>query len=323
MAPLLACVIAACAPSAADAPVADQWRAIALTATPVELGAEEVGRLRFRGGLRLDAPDDSLFGGLSGLEVLDDGRLIAVTDKGLWFEAQLTLDHAGALVGAAGARIAFLRDENGDVFEDKESGDSEGLAHLPDGRFAVSFEQTQTLRIYDLNRDGPFGAAQAGPTLAGIVRLPRNVGLEALAATADGAMLVGAEGGGRARTPLWLAPLGATSAVASRIRYRPHRGYSLTALDRLPGGGFVAIERFYAPTLPPRARVMRFDDTALNGESIEAEELALLAPPLAVDNFEGVAAVRNADGSTRLYLVSDDNFSDRQRTLLLAFDVAQ
>ena len=51
------------------------------------------------------------------------------------------------------------------------------------------------------------------------------------------------------------------------------------------------------------------------------ELLAEIAAPLAVDNFEGVAAVRAPDGGVRLYIVSDDNFSPRQRTLLLAFDI--
>lgn len=45
-----------------------------------------------------------------------------------------------------------------------------------------------------------------------------------------------------------------------------------------------------------------------------------LAPPMTVDNFEGVAVVARPDGGWRLYLLSDDNFQPAQRTLLLAFD---
>jgi hypothetical protein len=41
---------------------------------------------------------------------------------------------------------------------------------------------------------------------------------------------------------------------------------------------------------------------------------------LTVDNLEGVAAVPRPGGVTRFYLVSDDNASPQQRTLLLAFD---
>ena len=38
-----------------------------------------------------------------------------------------------------------------------------------------------------------------------------------------------------------------------------------------------------------------------------------------MDNFEGVAVATPAGGSTIVLIVSDDNFSALQRTLLLAF----
>lgn len=316
-----AALLAACAPSAADAPIAEQWRAAELEITPAELGAERVGVLQFRGGIAL-ASEDRDFGGWSGVEVLEDGRLIAVSDAGMWFSAALSFDEDGALIGLADARLAPMRDEAGVPFATKEAGDAEGFAQLPDGRFAVSFEQTQTIRIYELNRDGPFGAAVAGPVLEETRDLPPNAGLEALAATADGALLVGAEGGG-GPTPLWVARLGESEPAPVRARYQPRDGYSLTALDRLPNGDFVALERFYAPIIGARARVTRFAASALDGDIVVVEVLAEIAPPMPVDNFEGIAAVRMPDGTTRLYIASDDNFSERQRTLLLAFDVVE
>jgi hypothetical protein len=315
-----AALTGACAPSAADAPIAEQWRAVEVDAVPVVFDEARVGQLQFRGGLALSS-EDPVFGGFSGLEVLEDGRLVAISDNGDWFEARLVLDEAGALIGVANMRTALMRDEHGLPFENKRAGDSEGLAQLPDGRFAVSFEQTQSLRIYDLNRDGPFGPARAGPLLADSADLPSNVGLEALAATADGALLVGAEGGEARATPLWLAQLGAGEPVAPVGQYRAGRGFSLTSLDRLPGGGFVALERFYAPVIGARIRIMRFAEGVLH--DVQPEQLALIAPPMPIDNFEAISAVRTADGAVRLYILSDDNFRDRQRTLLLAFDLAE
>ena len=320
---LLALALAACAPTAADTP--QQWRAVEISATPVELGAETVGRLRSRGGLAL-ASNNPVFGGLSGLEIIDPDRLIAISDNGDWFEGRLVLDDGGKLIGVADVRTAFIRDENGNVFPNKAAGDSEGLAQLPDGRFAVSFEQTQTIRIYDMNRDGPFGAARRGPVLAGARRLPGNTGLEALASTEDGRLVVGAEGGDQATTPIWVAPLDARRPVRSHIGYPLSGGFSLTSLDRMPDGGFVALERFYAPVIGARARITTFPAASLDAEGgalPNVRELALLDPPLTLDNFEGVAAMRMPDGATRIYIVSDDNFSARQRTLLLAFDVIE
>jgi len=45
-----------------------------------------------------------------------------------------------------------------------------------------------------------------------------------------------------------------------------------------------------------------------------------VAAPLSVDNFEGLGVVQRPDGGFRFYLISDDNASASQRTLLLAFD---
>lgn len=312
-------MLAACEGSAADAPIAEQWRGITVTATSVEFAAERVGRLEFRGGLRLDG-EQAVFGGLSGLEVLENQQLIAISDKGDWFEAQLELDEAGRLVGVRDWRTAMMRDESGEPFQSKAAGDSEDLAQLNDGRFAVSFEQTQTIRIYDLNRDGPFGPAVAGPLLAGAAALPPNAGLEALTSSGDGTLIVGAEGGEGRTTPIWRAPLDVDGPIESSARYPLAFGYSLTSLDRLPDGSYVALERFFAPVIGPRARITRFqfDD---NGAITQVEELARLAAPMPVDNFEGVSAVRGPNGVTRIYIVSDDNFRRRQRTLLLAFDL--
>ena len=47
------------------------------------------------------------------------------------------------------------------------------------------------------------------------------------------------------------------------------------------------------------------------------------APFYTIDNMEGIAVSRSADGETRLTLISDDNFRrDMQRTLLLQFALA-
>jgi len=40
---------------------------------------------------------------------------------------------------------------------------------------------------------------------------------------------------------------------------------------------------------------------------------------LAVDNFEGIAVRQDSNGDTLVYIVSDDNYSPLQRTLLLQF----
>ena len=48
-----------------------------------------------------------------------------------------------------------------------------------------------------------------------------------------------------------------------------------------------------------------------------------LAPPLSLDNFEAISATRGPDGGLRLYILSDDNFSALQRTLIMQFTLPE
>ncbi|HVY84578.1 MAG TPA: esterase-like activity of phytase family protein [Caulobacterales bacterium] len=320
---VLALALTACGQAASQQvapPDPDQWRNITVTETPVDLGAAKVGALTFRGGVQLRSTDYA-FGGLSGLVVLDDGRLIAISDNGDWLSARIALNEAGDLVGITEPRMALMRGEDGQPFADKEAGDSEDVTQLPDGRFAVSFEQVQRVRIYDLNRDGPFGAAQRAPALAEAQLLPHNEGLEALTTDQSGALIVGAEHGDQRGHMIWRAPLDAQSPVPPLARFRMRAGYGLAGFARLPNGDILALERFFAPVVGIRIRLEQLDHGALEQGRAEAREIAYFGPPLSIDNFEGVSAVRRADGGVRLYLISDNNFSRRQRTLLYAFDL--
>jgi len=317
-------LLGACAPMSAaeDATVPEQWTAIEMEALPVDIGAERIGRLQFRGGIALDSEDGWWFGGISGMEVLDGERFLMISDRGDWFEGRFVLDDAGALIGATDVRTAPLRDTNGQPVDDRDDSDSEALTQLMDGRFAVSFEQRPRILIYDVNRDGPFGAPVEGPRLDGAERLPANSSLEALAIDGEGNFIVGAEGSAGS-TPIWRAPIGATAPVRAAFSYRLPLGYSLTSLDRGPDGGFFAVERFYAPVIGARARITFIPDSAFEheGDLEGVEEIASLTPPLALDNFEAIAVVRRGDSGVRIYIASDHNFSDRQRTLVYAFDL--
>ena len=299
----------------------DQWRAISVEVIPVPSPVESVGQLAYRGGIELRS-NNPMFVGLSGIEVLEDGRVVAISDEADWIEAHLTLDDRGYLTSLTEVRGAFMRDEHGRVLRRKREADSEGLTQMADGRFAVSFERTNLIRIYDLNRDGPFGVAQMGPRLDEVAYLPDNSSFEALA-TMDNNLLTAAEGGDETLTPMWLAPLGARTPVPPRFSYPLSDGFSITGMDRLPNGDFVALERFYAPVIGPRARITRFAAPSGEGGVVQPEVLALLEPPFPLDNFEGISAVRMPDGATRIYIVSDNNKSAQQRTLLLAFDLIE
>ncbi len=309
-------------------PDAADWLAIRLSVRAVPLAPSApdmgtVGQLRYRGGIEI-ASDEARFGGLSDIYVAEDGRVLAVSDQGDWFAARLVLDDADTLVGLADGRIAAMRGENGRPLPDKEHADAEDITRLPDGRFAVSFERTHTVRLYDLEKNGPMAPAEKELGLAGTDDLDANDSLEAMAAFGDN-LLIGAEGFRKNGAPFWIAPLASDVLPTPVGRTQTQDGYGLVALDRLPDGDFVAMERFFAPLIGPRIFIRRVEQAGLTASPArwEGETIADLNPPVGLDNFEGLAITHASDGPVRIYIVSDNNFSGSQRTLLYAFDLVE
>jgi hypothetical protein len=57
----------------------------------------------------------------------------------------------------------------------------------------------------------------------------------------------------------------------------------------------------------------------VGGGRVSVAPLAEIAAPLNVENFEGVAAIQRKEGY-RLFILSDNDFAENRRTLLMAFD---
>jgi hypothetical protein len=92
-------------------------------------------------------------------------------------------------------------------------------------------------------------------------------------------------------------------------------GFGLVAARRLPQGRTAWLLRAFNP-ITRSVIDLRITDGA--GRVLDQMELR---EPLTVDNFEGLGAVPDKTGDgVRFYVISDDNFSKSQRTLLLAFD---
>jgi hypothetical protein len=223
------------------------------------------------------------------------------------------LDGERRLAGIADAGWARLTDEQGQPFAGpKDDADAEDITYLPGGGFAVSFEQHPRVEAY-------VGAGPGRPlgVPAEASSLPPNTGLEALTAWTDGQgreRLVEGSEDGRA----WSCDMQGRACVQilDPARDGPEKAFALTGLDALDAGGMVAVYRAFDLIRGARAKVFWLRPEAPR----KLTELATIAPPYTVDNMEGIAAVRSADGSIRLYLVSDDNLSKAQRTILLAFD---
>jgi hypothetical protein len=287
---------------------------VAVQGEPVPMDREDplrtrLGPLTFAGGVSLNAQDTPRFGGLSGLDVLPDGRLIAVADTGDLIEGRLRLDEKGRLEGLDDVTIRRLTDEHGEPFETKKRGDAEDVTWLPEGGFAVSFEQDHRILVYRSD-----GSIQRLPPPTPM--RPGNAGIEALAywidpTTAQPRLILGLERGDAFNCGLDGADC---RPLLERRRDTP-RGFRLTGLDALPDGRLVAVYRAASLFGGLRAIIAEVRP----GEAKPVLPLAQLAGPLTADNMEAIAAIPSAEG-VRLYVASDDNFMFLQRTLLMAFD---
>ena len=294
--------------------------AVPVTVTPVALNPKDpsqqsVGRFVYAGGVALEAPSALRFGGLSDIDVTSDGRMVAVSDAGRFVEASLVLDRQGRLSDVVDVRMTQLVGTDGQLLVEKAVADAEGLALLPSGDRLVSFERQHRIWRYPANGALP-SPAPAPDAASGF---PANAGLEGLAAlpgSAPGTYLAGSEGG-----VVWLCTFVAAcreTALGTRV---PEE-YGLTAVAASPDGETVALlARSFDPERGVRIVVRLVARTAIDSPSVPLLDELVLSEPLTRDNFEGIAVVNGGQpGVLRLYLLSDNNFSDSQKTYLLAFD---
>lgn len=278
---------------------------IEIAAAPVELGtAADIAAalpdgVSFRGGWHLTAANPD-FGGLSGLAIQASGDLLAVSDQGTFIEIGLT----DGTPNGRGTVMAML-DEQGKLISGKADGDAEGLA-LSDGLAFVSFEHNHRILAFNLER---CGTAAKGVLFASLpervlkAKMSANGGAESLDVDSDGHLQAGYE-----------TSVGDFAPVVTF----DHQGVSLGEPKPIP-----VARDFKLVGSDSGVRLTRFYDREQgNMNDIILPDMTIrLAPPLAVDNFEGIATRVNADGSRLIYIISDDNFSGRQRTLLYKFEV--
>lgn len=306
-------IVAAC--TAQAQPGAEAAHDIRIAAEPIPLDPKDaragrIGNFAYAGGLRLTSPDTSLFGGLSDLKIGRGGELVAETDEGNLLRARIVLDAQGRLVGLDRASLGPLTGLRGAPLQGKAEADAEGVAVWPNGDLMVSFERDHRIWLYPRGGGDPAGLPKPA------VSMPDNEGMEALAlAPSQGsdAYWVGIEGGA-----IWLCRLKAACTEWSGF-IKPSLLFRLTAVAETPQGDLVILHHSWNPLTGSRVR-LSIVTIPRPGKPSRVRDTLELGPNLNIDNFEGVAAVPAPGGGLRLYLISDDNFSPRQRTLLEAFD---
>jgi hypothetical protein len=325
----LAAALAALVTTAAAEPI--QLTSSRVTLFPAKSGQRTAGSLIFRGGLVLSSPSPD-FGGWSGLGVSADGReMLAISDEAHWLGARLSYDSNGDLSAASDGDMAPMLDESGRPMRGKE-GDAEGLALIAPnevhGTVVVSFERNVRVWRYDLFKG--FGARPTDVPIGNWVKkLHDNRQIEAVALLRPDTLIAFGETKVNPGDDI-LAAFEAYPGVAGHPQTRllsvaPHDPFAITAAAPDGHGGLFLLERRFSLLGGLGMEVRQVGAAELHPAArIEGRVLVnLAAQDATIDNMEGLAVREDAARKTLLYLISDDNFSPLQRTLLLMFEVGK
>ena len=283
------------------------------------------GKLEFRGGLELSS-DYQNFGGISGLSVTPDGeRFLALTDRGRWLRGRI------ASIGDRPMRIedaemAPMLGADGRPLGARGWWDTESLT-MDGGIAYIGIERVNQIVRFDIGRQGLQARGQPIPVPPGVKELPRNQGLEALAFVPRGLPLAGTliaiserglDAAGNIRGFLIGGPTpGEFSVVRSD-------DFDVTDAAITPAGDLLVLERRFSIF---RGAAMRIRKIALAnvkpGATLDGPILIEADRAAQIDNMEALGIHRNSAGETILTIISDDNFSPLQRTILLRFTLIE
>jgi len=281
------------------------------------------GELVFCGGLVLTSSDKA-FGGISALRLEADGeRFIACSDRALWLRGRILYKN-GRPAGIMEASLSPILNAEGRPARDW---DVESLTG--DGRSLwIGLERLNgIMRFDDYRTEGVLARGRPIPVPPELKELRYNRGLEGLVFVPEGLTLGGAlialserslTKSGDHKAFLIGGPSPGSFAV------KRTRGFDISDAALAPPGDLMLLERFFTMSqgLAVRIRRLRLGDIK-PGALVDGPILLEADMRFQIDNMEALAVHRTPSGETRLTLISDDNFSRYQRTLLLQFALAE
>ncbi|MGL4322353.1 MAG: esterase-like activity of phytase family protein [Paracoccaceae bacterium] len=258
--------------------------------------------------------NDPAFGGLSAIELDDTGTsFTALTDRGTLYQGRLQRQANGQITRIVDVIAHELHGRDDQPLNNTQD-DSEGLAIAPDGRIFVSFEGPARI----LRFASPDAPARGLPRDPDFAAMQPNSALEALAIDPQGMLYTLPERSGAMDRPFpvyryanrsWTQPF----SIPRDGEYLP------TAADFGPDGQLYILERNFQGILGFQSRVRRY---AVSGDTISAGETVLETALGEHSNLEGLSVWRDAEGTLRLTMVSDDNFRFFLSTTLVEYAIA-
>ncbi len=276
------------------------------------------GELTFLGGLILTS-SDPVFGGISGFHLSQqDNSFLAVTDKGTLLSGRLDVDGEQP-VGLSNVMAAALKDEKGRPLARRGRGDAESITLAPDAVY-IGLERINEIWRYPRPPMGRNGTQVKVPK--GVRELRNNLGLESLVHVPSGPLKgaligigeAGLKEGGDLPGFIIGGPMPGTFTIAKSSFF------NATDAALGPDGELFLLERHFSWFTGVLMQLRRFRlDDIRPGAALSGEVLGTFNNTYEIDNMEGMSVTVGADGRTLLTLISDDNFSPIQRTILLRF----
>jgi hypothetical protein len=310
-------------PAVAQAPHADsiqkiQIRAQAIEAfDPREPARTRFGALEFRGGLVLESPHRD-FGGVSGMRVAADGQhFLSVTDKGNWLRGRIVY-RGNTPIAVTDAEMAPILGPDGKPLKARRWYDAEALA-VDAGVAYVGIERVNQVVRFDIAKDGLRARGRPIAVPPGMKLLPHNQSIECLELTKSGVgtLISMSERGLDTRGDLMGFLIGGEGGVFSLKRTDD---FDVSDCAATPDGRLLVLERRFSWV---RGLAVRIRSVPLNaiksGALVHGRELIFADMGHQIDNMEGLSVHRDSSGALVLTLISDDNFSPLQRTLMLQF----
>jgi hypothetical protein len=283
------------------------------------------GKLEYRSGLILTSAFRG-FGGLSGLRLDAKGeRFISFSDKGSWFTGRI-LYQGRAMTGLDDVEAAPMLGADGRPITARGWFDSESIAL--DGSFVyIGLERVNQVLRFDFSKGFTRSRGEVVPMPLAVKKLPFNKGLEALVFVPKGLPLAG--------TLIAISERGLDSTgnligflvggpTPGQFSVRRSENFDVSDAVLLPSGDLLVLERKFSLLEGLGVRIRRIalkslaPGAVVDGPSIFEADLGQ-----EIDNMEGIDAHVTPEGDTVLTMVSDDNFSMIQRTLLLQFTLVE
>lgn len=293
-------------------------------AGPLETDSVEMGipSLHYKGTLLLHSPHPA-FGGFSDLLISADRKsFLAITDMGFWMKAGLTYSPSGYLTGVSPeAQLGQLLNTDGKTYAIKYNADAEGLSRAPGAGYLVSFERVHRINLFkDNGQLNLKGTPVNFSTPEKIKKLPENSGIESLLLLPDQSLFLLAEGDDKFGPLSYAATL--KDSVWTEFTYLRNDDYRPTSAGNIPDDEILILERRYTGPGTLGIRFRKFSTSKIKtNKEIVPEYFFELKSPIPRDNYEGLDTVTLADGRTYIYIISDDNFSPMQHTLLTLIEL--